>query len=78
MKGNFFTFKDIIQLFQHLDLDEDCCISQNQERTKIDLVKLNKLHFFHSLNYVIKTDTSNSFYFNTIGLILFLCMRTFA
>ena len=31
---------------QHLVLDNDCCISQNVGRTKMNLVTSNKLYYF--------------------------------
>ena len=47
-----------LPFIQHLIFDNDCCIIQNVDWTRIDLVTLDKLCFFHSLNYVVNIDIS--------------------
>ena len=52
------NFERECKLFtQHVVLDDDCCISWNVGRTKINLVTSNKLYFFvYNLSYDVNID----------------------
>ena len=50
------NFETECKLFtQHLVLDNDCCISRNVGRTKINLVTSNKLNYFSFINLTEQT-----------------------